>query len=278
MKKILLPTDFSENSYKAIEYALKVYKNIKCTFYLLHTYNPTVYQAEYLIGSPGLIGLGDVMRETAVSRMDELKNKIETEHPNPKHTIKTHTVFNTLLNEILEMTTNEKIDLVVMGTKGASGAQEILFGSNAVSIIKRTKCPVIVVPDSFDYEAPKEILFPTDFEITYPKKEIEGLLQIVKQHQSQINILHVRTGNELDIVQKEHKKQLDQLLVNYATFHDVPDNEIIAAVNDFQLKKKINLLVMIQNKHTFFERLFMEPIIKKIGFHVNVPLMVIPQL
>ena len=278
MKKILLPTDFSDNSFKAITYALKVYKDIKCTFYLLHTYNPSVYQTEYLIGSPGLIGLGDVMKETALTNSKELKEKIELEYPNPKHTFKTRVIFNTLLNEVLEMTTSEGIDLIVMGTKGASGAEEILFGSNAVHIIKKTKCPLIVVPDSFAYEAPKEILFPTDFEITYPEKEIESLLQVVKHHKSQVNILYIRKAIELNMVQKEHKKQLDRLMVNHAIFHEVPDNEIITAINDFQLKRKINLLVMIQNKHTFFERLFIEPVLKKVGFHVTIPFMVIPQL
>jgi nucleotide-binding universal stress UspA family protein len=278
MTRILLPTDFSTNSFKAIEYALKVYKDIKCTFYLVHTYNPPIYQTEYLLGSPGLIGLGDVMKETSMTKIEGFKKKIETKYPNPKHTIKIHTVFNTLISEILEMTLAENIDLIVMGTKGATGAQEILFGSNTVHVIKSAKCPVIAVPDTFEYEAPKEILFPTDFEIAYPKKEIERLLQVVRQHKSQINIMHVESGNGLTILQKEHKNQLEKLLVNTSIFHEMPDNEIIAAVNDFQLKRRINLLVMIQNKHTFFEKLFMEPVIKKIGFHINVPFMVIPQL
>ncbi|SDE44401.1 hypothetical protein SAMN05421636_10588 [Pricia antarctica] len=74
------------------------------------------------------------------------------------------------------------------------------------------------------------------------------------------------------------KDYLKKLLGNIALFHDDPDNGIIAAVNEFQQKTKINLLVMVQNKHTFMERLFIEPVIKKIGFHITVPFMVTPQL
>ena len=62
-----------------------------------------------------------------------------------------------------------------------------------------------------------------------------------------------------------------------AIFHSVADNEIIPAVNQFQEKNKINLLVMIQNKHSFIEKLFIEPVIKKIGFHITIPFLVIPQ-
>lgn len=277
MKKILLPTDFSDNAFEAIRYALLVYKDVKCTFYLLHTFNPPVYQTEYLLGSPGQIGLGDVLQETSMLKLEQLKKRVEDQYKNSNHTFIIRTAFNVLFNEIAEMTEVEKIDIIVMGTTGASGAKEILFGSNTVHVIKKSNCPVIAIPPNFEYEAPKEILFPTDYEISYPKKEMEPLLLIARQHKSQINVLHVRKSLELNIVQKENKKQLDKLLINMAIFHSVADNEIIPAVNQFQEKTKINLLVMVQNKHAFIERLFIEPVIKKIGFHITIPFLVIPQ-
>ncbi len=276
MTRILLPTDFSDNSFEAIRYALLVYKNIKCTFYLLHTYTPPVYQTEYLLGSPGLIGLGDVMRETSMTQLEQLKSRLEDQYGNDKHTIVVHTAFNTLLGEISETVANENINLIVMGTKGATGAKEILFGTNTVHVIKKAKCPVIAVPPKYEYEAPKEILFPTDFEIEYGKDTISQVLTIVSQHKSRIHVMHVRTGYDLNAAQERHKGQLNKLLGSGALFHDMPDNGIIEAVNDFQVKNKINLLVMVQNKHTFIERLFIEPVIKKIGFHLSVPFMVLP--
>ena len=211
MKKILLPTDFSDNSIKAISYALKIFKNVKCKFYLMHTYMPPVYNAEYLVGSPGLIGLGDVMQETSMTQLEKLKSRLEKEYINPNHSFIVHTAFNTLVNEVMETVESEGIHLVVMGTTGATGAKEILFGTNTVHVIRKANCPVLVI------------------------------------------------------------------LGNKALFHDVPNNEIIDAINAFQAKEKINLLVMVQNKHTFMERLFIEPVIKKIGFHVTIPFMVIPQ-
>jgi nucleotide-binding universal stress UspA family protein len=270
MKRILLPTDFSDYSVKAIGYALKIFKNVNCKFFLMHTYMPPVYNAEYLVGSPGLIGLGDVMQETSLTHL-------EKENDNPKHTFVVHTAFNTLLGEVTETVASEGIDLIVMGTKGATGAEEILFGTNTVHVIKKANCPVLVVPPNFEYENPLEILFPTDFEIAYNKQGLNPLLEIADEHGSQINVLHVSTGNELTQDQEKQKKSLERILGNKALFHDVPNNEIIDAINAFQAKEKINLLVMVQNKHTFMERLFIEPVIKKIGFHVNIPFMVIPQ-
>lgn len=278
MKRIVLPTDFSDNAFEAIRYALLVLKDIKCTFFLFHTYTPPVYQTEYLLGSPGLFGLGDRIKETSLTQLEQLKDRLENQYKNPNHSFMIHTAFNTLVNELMETIETEAIDMVIMGTTGATGAKEILFGSNAVHVIKKAKCPVIVVPPKFEYEALKEILFPTDYDIEYQKDKIEALLTIAKLHKSRINVMHVRTGLALNTVQHKNKKQLQKLLGNMSVFHDMPDNEIINAINEFQLKTRINLLVMVQNKHTFLERLFIEPVIKKIGFHITVPFMVLPQL
>jgi nucleotide-binding universal stress UspA family protein len=279
MLRILLPTDFSENAYEAIQYALKTFKDIESTFYLLHTYMPPVYHAEYLVGSPGLIGLGDVIREAAVENLDKLKTRIEKEHPNNKHTFKSLACLNTLTNEIARMVPEEEIDVILMGTKGATGAKEILFGTNTVDIIKRAKCPVIAVPPNFEYEVPKEILFPTDYEVDFKTVPLKVLLSVARKHVSSIEVLHVSNGYDLTEQQLKNQAKLDKELKGIAhLFHNPHNQEIIDAINDFQLKHKMNLLVMVQNKHTFVERLFIEPVIKKIGFHITIPFMVLPDL
>lgn len=277
MLRVLLPTDFSDNSFEAIRYALLLFKDLECEFSLLHTYMPPIYHAEYLVGSPGQIGLGDVIRETAVTNLDKLQTRLEDQYKNSKHSFESHACLNTLPNQVNEMVEDKKIDLIVMGTKGATGAQEILFGTNAVHIIKKAKCPVIAIPPNFVYEVPKEILFPTDYEVDFKPKSLDILLKIAKQHISSVEVLHVSYSYDLSKKQQENKETLDDILEGVAhLFHNQPNQEVIQAINNFQLKHKMNLLVMVQNKHTFVERLFIEPVIKKIGFHITIPFMVIP--
>ncbi|HMB65126.1 MAG TPA: universal stress protein [Eudoraea sp.] len=278
MTRILVPTDFSDNAFEAIRYAMLVFKDVECTLYLLNTFTPPVYHTEYLLSHPAQYGLGDLYQQNSMDQLDKLKRRLENQYRNPNHKITVHSVFNTLLDEISKTVETQNIDLIVMGTKGATGAQEILFGTNTVHVIKKAKCPVIAVPPKYAFEAPREILFPTDYEIAYTKEKIDPLLAIATQHNSRINVMHVRTGYDLNEAQDRHKAQLNKLLGQRGIFHEVPDNEIIAAVNEFQRNTVINLLVMVQNKHTFLERLFIEPVIKKIGFHVTTPFMVIPQL
>lgn len=277
MTRILLPTDFSKNALNAIRYALTLYKDTKCTFYLLNSYMPPVYHTEYLMGSPAQIGLGDIVQQNSMSAMEELKEQLVRDFNNPLHTFITHTALNVLSSEVTRTVQAEGIDIVIMGTQGATGAKEILLGTNTVHVIKNAQCPVMAIPSGFEYEIPEQVLFPTDYEVSLNEQDLSQLLHIVRIHGSLINVMHVHTGYDLNPMQKKHQKQLELVLHRKALFHDVPSNEIITAINDFQLKQKINLLVMVKNKHTFFERLFIEPVIKKIGFHVNIPFMVIPQ-
>ncbi|MBT8297312.1 MAG: universal stress protein [Maribacter sp.] len=277
MKRIILPTDFSDNAYNAICYAIELFKEEASTFYLLNTYTPAIYQAEYVLHSPGQIGLGDIYQENSLEKLQALKNKLIAEHNNKKHTFMVHSAFNTLVDEIVETSKNENADMVIMGTQGATGAKEILIGTNTVHVIKKACCPVLAVPPNFKFETPKEILFPTDLGIEYQEEQLRMITFLAKQHVSRINVMHVSSGYELNEEQLKNKSKLDGIFGRTAhLFHEMANQEVITAINDFQIKNKINLLIMIQNRHTFFERLFLEPVIKKLGFHITIPFMVIP--
>jgi nucleotide-binding universal stress UspA family protein len=277
MKKIILPTDFSENSYNAISYALHLFKEQDCTFYLLNTYTPAVYQAEYLLHSPGQIGLGDIYQSNSLEQLQALKVKLETEFNNGRHTFIVHAAFNTLPEEVREFVEQEKADLVIMGTQGATGAQEILLGTHTVHVLKQARCPLIMIPSGYAFKKPKEVLFPTDYEVAFGKLPMHDLLDLALNHHSSIEVVHVATNYELSPGQKRNKTQLQKLLHKVPhNFHDLPSQEIITAINAFQQKTDVHFLVMVKNKHSFFERLFVEPVIRKIAFHVNIPFMVIP--
>lgn len=277
MKKIILPTDFSENAYNAIRYALQLFRGENCTFYLVNTYTPAVYQAEYVLHSPSQIGLGDMYQSHSMEQLDEVKARLEKEFGYPGHTLITHSAFNTVVDEVVDMVTKEGAQLIVMGTQGATGAKEILLGTHTVHVLQRAQCPVLVIPSGFAYEAPSGILFPTDYEVDYRNVALQMLLAVAKTHASVIEVMHVATGYELTDVQKANRKHLEALLKQLShRFHDLPGQEIITAINTFQERAEVNFLAMVKNKHTFMERLFIEPVIKKITFHVTIPFMVIP--
>lgn len=277
MKKILLPTDFSENSWNAIKYALQLFKNEKCTFYLLNTYTPVIYHIEYVLVNPAQFGLGDAIRETALRGLENVLKKINDQFNNSDHSFECIAAFNTLVPELREMIEDHDIDYVVMGTKGATGAKEVLFGSNTVQVFKNVKCPVIAVPNNFDYEAPKEILFPSDYNIAFQKAQLDPLINIATQFDSRVNFLHTANSDELSEWEESNRQILESHFKPLThLFHLIKFQKVPEAITNFQLKVRINLLVMINNKHSFFENLFFKSNINQIGFHLNIPFLVIP--
>jgi nucleotide-binding universal stress UspA family protein len=275
MKNILLPTDFSENSWNAIKYAVQLFKNETCNFYLLNTYTPAVYHVEYII-EPEQFGMIDHVKEKALKQLNDIKIRIKKEFKNPKHTIESTAAFNTLVPEIKNIVENKVIDYVVMGTKGATGLKEILFGSNTVQVFKNVKCPILAIPDGFKFEKPHEVLFPTDYQIDYKADHLKPILDIIALYKTRVNILHISYGYDLSEEQVKNKKILEKYFKKSAhLFHSVGNQTVEEGITNFQLKARINLLAMINNKHSFFENLFFKNTINQIGFHLNIPFLVI---
>lgn len=276
MKKILLPTDFSENSYNAIKYAVQLFKNEECTFYLLNTYTPILYDNEYLVYNASQPPLTEIYKNNSQKGLTRVLKKTKKDFPNEKHEFKKISSFNMLSDEIKEQVKEKKIDLVVMGTQGATGAEEILFGTHTVHTIKKTKCPLLAIPSHFEFKPPKEILFPTDYETESPDL-LMILKEIVSGNSSNLHILHVYFGPALTEEQEKHKKALGEMFKDQGHhFYSVAEKSVSQAIYDFQEDNPVDLLAMVNNKHSFFENLLFKPVIDEIGFHVKIPFLVLP--
>lgn len=277
MKHILLPTDFSGNSWNAIQYAVRLFKDEVCEFTLLNTYNPMTHTADPILGYSPQFGLDQAIKDMSVQNLNEFLEKItKTLKDNPNHSFKTFSTLNNLISGINVFMEENKIDLIVMGTQGATGAKKVLFGSNTVHVFKDVKCPTLAVPSGFEYESLHEILFPTDLLVDYNAFQIEILKTIARDNTCNINALHV-SSDELSEEQNSNKLELEsQFKETSFFFHLKKGKNVLAAIDEFQINSNIDLLTMINNKHSFFENLFFKSNIDQIGFHLKRPFLVIP--
>ena len=277
MKRILLPTDFSENAFNAISYAVQLFAGDECIFYLLNTYTPVASTAGMMVNSYSALQLEEITRAGSERGLDLIEEKLLKEYSNPKHTFKKLTAFNLLVSEIVACVKEYKVDLIIMGTQGATGAKEIFLGTHTMFTIKKVKCPVIAVPSGFKYEPPKEILFATDYRFYTSNKYLSLLKELCIVNKSKLNILNAYHSVPLDQGQEKTKDYLDDFFKEIShLFHIAEGSDIPEAVTKFQETRKINLLVMIHNKHSFFENLLFKPVINEMVYHTNVPFLVIP--
>lgn len=280
MKNILLPTDFSDNSWNAIKYALQLYKQDICTFYIFHAYTPIIYTIDYMVMAPAQFGLSDPIEDAAKESLSKLEHQITQEFGfNENHKFKTIARFDTLVLGVKSLIHEFGIHFIVMGTQGATGANAVLFGSNTVQVFNAITCPILAIPSHFYYEAPHELLFPTDLEINFENVHLELFKALATSNNSRINVLHVSRGKELTPAQIQNKNQLATFFEGIAyLFHDLSTLEIPEAINEFQVKHKINLLAMVNNKHSIFGNIFFKNTIHQIGFHLKIPFLVIPNI
>src|SRR5690606_10341738 len=187
----------------------------------------------------------DIYRIDSEDGLKHFRDRIITEYKNPKHRFEIHSAFSVLMEAIDDLVEEENIDMIIMGTQGATGAKEIFLGSNTVHAIKRAKRPILAIPFHFEYDAPKRILFPTDYEIDYSTDLLRELFLIADLHRATIDVLHIKNNYDFDNGLKTNKSKLGSLFSDKEHhFHEVPDRGIIEAINDAQVNYTSNFLVM----------------------------------
>jgi len=276
MKNILLPTDFSENSINAIEYASQLFKEIPCKFYLLNVFKIPYLANEELMDQnvAELAALEEEMYDNSKLEMEKLLELLPTNKFHEFKTISDYNLFNLAVHQVVE---EKNIELIIMGTKGATGAKEIFMGSNTGDVVMRSSCNVIAVPERHSFKTPKEIVFPTDFQIEYDLEDLAPLISLAEMNGSSIRIVHFSEQTELDQVQEENKRKLSSFLVNVPhEYFTLSSSDFEEGLNCFaQSRGNIDMIVIIGRHYGFFQRLFFKPKVRSLSFHTNIPLFVI---
>lgn len=282
MKNILIPTDFSENAWNAIKYSFRMFNEEECTFYFLNAYTPNMVSSRFMAASFEGGILTNAAAVHSENGLNGILDKIQDYGPNPKHNYNTISSFSLLVDEVLDSIAKHNIDLVVMGTKGASGVEEVFMGSNAVRVIKSVKdCPILAIPNSYKFTRPKEIAFATDFNRFYTKSELKPLVDMAKSLGAVVRIVHVQYEiKALSELQQFNLGMLRKYLKDIEHYvHTVSElNSVSKTLEKFSEELGIHLLALLNFQHSYMEQLTREPVVRKLAFHTHIPLFVIPEL
>jgi len=283
MKKILLPTDFSDNSWNAIDYATELFKDEACTFYLLNVYNKIIYESVHLSDTPSERSIENTVKANAITNLEHLKTSLLHTSPNQKHQFETIAALGSLIDITEDIVKSENIDLIVMGTKGATGTKEVFMGSNTVRIINAIKnCPVLAIPDGFTFtNKPTEISFATDFTHFYSKEELQPLLDLATSFKAVIRIVYVQQEEGSFTEEQQFNLGMLQKYFKDITYYQhtlTKSDSVSKSLKIFTEKLNIYLLAMLNYSHSFIDKLTREPVIKTVAFHTQTPLLVIPEL
>jgi nucleotide-binding universal stress UspA family protein len=230
-----------------------------------------------MIGGPTFSAIADVGVELAQAGLDKTLTDIKKNHKNSKHRFKALSAFNTLTDEVREVTENKDIDLIVMGTQGATGAKEIFLGTRTVHVIRKSRIPVLVVPSGYVFREIKAVLFPSDYAMSFEKENVQLLIHALEIHQANLTILNLKVDDDLTDGEKQNKKSLATYFYRlHPKFEQVKGKLMPNAIHEYIEQHKIGLLAMMNRKYSFLNRLIIRSNVDSIGYHTKIPFLVMP--
>jgi nucleotide-binding universal stress UspA family protein len=274
MKKILVPTDFSPDAANAVKFAYMFAKQSGCKFSLLNVYNFAVYDPNM----PPEI-LSDVIRqssENSSAGLDLIINEFEKAYPDFKNYIADKiTAEGNTIESIEQAAEQGNFDLIIMGTKGASGLEEVLIGSNAYSVLSKSKIPVLVVPEKAQYNGFKNVLYAIDLTCS-EMPAIKKAGDILNFENTDLTFLHLSGELEEDLTHDE-KKCFDELreeMKNISCkFEFAKCVDVSSCIEDMIKKLNTDLLIVSKKKRDFLGNLFHKSVSKKLACHTDIPLL-----
>lgn len=268
MKRILVPTDFSPNAEKAIDYAVQIARISRAEIFLLHA------AEAYLV--PDILN-------AAREKLELIAKSIrETE----QLTILTDVQGDSVLNSILDAIESYKPDLVVMGTVGSSGARERLYGSKTAELMGSTPVPVLAVPLLSGWKVPKKIVLAVN-KFDGGEDQLQSVFALAEMFSSQIQVA-IFTDTDDDYVEDYdlHEKKIAAFRYKLKASH--PDIEIHAvhlaghhfreSLQHWMDTQEADMLVMITHRRGLIEGILNKSATKKMSYSTNVPLLAIPDV
>ena len=279
MRKVLIPTDFSDNAMNAITYAFELFKYEKCEFYIMHVYQDEIYTDEVLLTRETIETTTKIVADKSQKQLEVVLNEINRISPNPRHKYNIISANNVLLYEADKIVHDENIDILVMGTRGRSNDENLTFGSHTLQVLKYVQCPVLVIPKGYKYSKPKHILFPSDYMIPYKRRELKLVCETVAPYRAKIDMLYISKSSKLSMRQEDNRDFIkEELCKNEITFKTINSKHIVKSINQYIKENNIDMLVMVNTRHSFFENLLFQSSIDELGLNLDIPLLALQNM
>lgn len=279
MRKILIPTDFSENANNAIRFAIDLFKYDVSEFYIMHAYQDEIYADETLLTKENLDDITPIVSAKSSKELEETLKTISKISPNPRHSYHIISANNLLIDEADKIVDDQNIDIIVMGTKGKTNEQKITFGSHTLQVIKYVECPVLAIPENYKYSQPKHILFPTNYLLPYKRRELKLLCEMASPYRAVIDMLYISMSEKLSMRQKDNQNFIqEELCKNKINFKVAKSKHIINTIYKYIKENHTDMLVMVNSRRSFLENMLYKSTIDEMSLNLDIPFLALQNM
>ncbi len=273
MKKILLPTDFSENSTNAIDYAMRFFENWECVFYILNVQKVSEFTTDDLMSAAPTETIHQSIAADNKKLINKLVKKLSKKYKSQAYTFHGKFDYDDFTASVQQAVQLYSIDLIIMGSNGATGAKEQLFGSNTLQVIRNVNCPTLTIPDHYRFSPIKSTLLSTQRCEDYSFQGIKAFKEILTIHECELNVLEL-DDEAIYMSRREDNDCIKNLFPDYPyTYYCLNNIPGLIAVNTATQLLKVDLHAVFVEKETFLERLLFGSENSKMLYRTLVPLL-----
>lgn len=270
IQKILVPTDYSANAKRSGQLAAMLAKSIGAELIMYHTYHlPVVGVAESIV-------IVEREQNDQLEKMQEYVEELKIEYGEIK--VSGLVDFGSATDCISNFVSKNKIDLIIMGTKGETDSSNVLFGSVATHVMNNVKCPVLIIPKGSRAYNISEVLFATDYHYTNDTlKFLSPFMALMQEYEPFIHIVSIKP----DQVEQNHSRnveetKLKEIMKNFKTsYHYIESPDTENELFHFAEKNHCDLIVMVTKHYSLWERIFHRSLTKQIAMHSEIPILVL---
>lgn len=227
MKKLLVPTDFSEEAENALKVAAQLAKKYGSEIFLTHLLELPLSQVDALSHHSELPEAVFFMK-LAHKKFEEILTKDYLDGITVHETVD----FNQSFSGIADTAKQNHVDLIVMGSHGASGFKELFIGSNTEKVVRTSEVPVLVIKNEHKNFDINDIVFASDFK-NDNKETYRQASELAKAFNAKLHLLMVNTASNFTTTAKANARILD--FINGYDFK----NYTINIYNDENVEKGI---------------------------------------
>ena len=253
MKRILVPTDFSKNAEYALKVAAQIARKNNSEIILLHMLE-LPHQGNDAINGGSAIPQIMLYKEKAIEKLEDLMDVDFLDGINVSEIIQ----FEKAFEGILSISNKNGVDLIVMGSHGVSGFEEMFIGSNTEKVVRTSEIPVLVIKNEVPSFEVKNMVFASDFspEISNP---FEKLLEFATIFGAHLNLVMINTPNSFKstaIAEKIMAEFVGKYNLSNYSLNIYNDVNVEKGILNFATKVNADLIGMCTHGRTGFSHFF----------------------
>ena len=259
----------------AINYAMELFKDESCRFYILNVQKASSFISDDMMVVGSSATIYKTLIDAAKKSINNIISKVKEEKKNEKHNFYSIVDYDNFIDSINQVSERHDIDMVVMGTKGASGLEKILFGSNTVRVMQRCKIPVLAIPEGCKFKALDKLVFVTTNLKQFNIEDLKALNDMMILNNSFLHIVHLADQNHLV---SDAYDNMEFFKTNFKDanheFIDTNSSDMFNTIHNYIVNNDLKMLAIMNKKHSFLERLFTTHTVEKFAFKIDIPLLV----